>query len=550
MPVKTSPYRFGSLETLEPRMLLSINPTGVEQLTLELINRFREDPQADLSRMVSSFASPARSDDPDIDLALRFFRVNGFTLAQQFSSVSAAPPLAFNAALNDAAKDHSRLLRTNDSQSHQEPGEPSLGARVTNAGYNNWTNLGENVYSFADSLWHGHAGFVIDWGNTASGIQDPPGHRNTLLNSVYKEVGIGIVRDTDPNTSVGEYIITQDFGNRSSLNQAYLLGVVYDDTDNDEFYSVGEGFNNLTVTARGLDGQGTFQTQTFSSGGYQINLPNGRYEVTFADARLNETVVQNVTLNGDNVKLDVEQPDAVPAQVQVQIGNKTDPAAVGFGLRHVNGQTFRRTFTLTNTGGDTLKLRNFRTQGSNNKQFDYILNLTDANGDPTSLTGTNLEPGQSATLVATFDPSRTGRRDADLVFATNSQGRWSPTKIRFKGEGELAGNTVATAFNLGTLVDNTPARATDSVSNLDRSDLYRFTLDQTRNVKAVLSRLDGNADLRVFDSGLNLLGQSRNIGLFNERVDLLLGPGTYYIQVVRPQTTFNARFNLRVVASP
>ena len=41
-------------------------------------------------------------------------------------------------------------------QSHQVPGEPGLGQRLTNAGYA-YENAAENIYAFAKSVFHAHA---------------------------------------------------------------------------------------------------------------------------------------------------------------------------------------------------------------------------------------------------------------------------------------------------------------------------------------------------------------------------------------------------------
>ena len=54
-----------------------------------------------------------------------------------------------------------------------------------------------NVYAYAESVIHTHAGFAIDWGGdpddpNTTGIQNPPGHRDSMMSGSFREVGIRI----------------------------------------------------------------------------------------------------------------------------------------------------------------------------------------------------------------------------------------------------------------------------------------------------------------------------------------------------------------------
>ena len=133
----TSSSRAGSglgLEQLEPRVLLAFDPTGIEQELFQLVNRFRSDPQGELSRLVNKL-SPASSLDPYINEQLAYWKVDGSVLASQFKSLASVPPLAWSEALYDAAHDHNLAMLANDGQQHQFPGEPDPGTRMTNSGY-------------------------------------------------------------------------------------------------------------------------------------------------------------------------------------------------------------------------------------------------------------------------------------------------------------------------------------------------------------------------------------------------------------------------------
>lgn len=284
-------------------------PSNEEQLTLELINRFRLDPDGEYARLVGKQAN--------VDFAISFFGVTLSALQTQLAALSPVAPLAWNSALNDSATTHSQLMINANSQSHNLPGEPSLGQRFENAGYTGYQLIGENIYYESQDVFYGHAGFIIDWGyddvdnnganpnwqTAGDGIQDPPGHRNSLINSTFTEIGIGII----PNN--GTLSTTHHLGHRFAY-QAQFVGVVIDDADNDDFYDVGEGLGGVTVTL--TSGGSTFTTTTWSSGGYQIAVPNGTYTITFSGGGLSAPIVRTATLAGANVKVDANADD-VPA---------------------------------------------------------------------------------------------------------------------------------------------------------------------------------------------------------------------------------------------
>ena len=261
---------------------------------LELTNRFRSDPQGELANLVN-FSSPGvwdsnKSNDPSIAFALNFFGTSASDLATQFSSLTAAPPLAWNSALNVSATNYSNLMVTADQQAHSLDGL-SLDQRIVNGGYSaNWLNAGENLFASAQSPFHAHAAFVIDWGDgngaTAgygNGIQSPAGHRDLLLNASMKEIGIGFQSIAIPGTNttaIGPYVVTEHlasqfrFDGTNYVSDAILTGSVFQDTLlADAFYTPGEGlagkeidiYNNTTgiLVASGFSN---------SAGGFNITL--------------------------------------------------------------------------------------------------------------------------------------------------------------------------------------------------------------------------------------------------------------------------------------
>ncbi len=310
-----------------------VQPTAQEQYMLELTNRMRINPADELDILINS-------SDADVNRAIDFFNVDLGVLATQWSSLTPAQPLAWSNQLHDAANDHGLLMIQEDQQSHQLPGELGLGQRITNAGYN-WSTVGENVFAFAESVFHGHAGFAIDWGNTPTGIQNPAGHRNSIMNNNFREVGISIIPENDPSTDVGPLVITQNFGNRFSFGNSWLLGVAFDDqTLDDDFYTPGEGLAGINVTAVNLATNQSFNTTTWNSGGYQLQLPDGTYQISFSgdwdNDGQNDTATEQVTIGSENFKLDLNT-DELSSNNQptpgddVLMGTATDDVINGLG---------------------------------------------------------------------------------------------------------------------------------------------------------------------------------------------------------------------------
>ena len=111
-------------------------PSDEEQLLLELINRLRADPEGEFERLTGADALPG------VIAAMNFFGVSLSALEAQLAAYASVAPLAWNGNLADAADFHNQAMIDADMQTHQAPGEPSLGQRATDAGYN-WSTIGD-----------------------------------------------------------------------------------------------------------------------------------------------------------------------------------------------------------------------------------------------------------------------------------------------------------------------------------------------------------------------------------------------------------------------
>ena len=216
-----------TLEALEPRLLLTLEPTGPEQELLERINHFRVNPAGEFARLVSS-TNPVTSPIPGVADALNYYHVNLNQLQNELNALTPVPPLAWNSALSDAADGHNQKMIAANSQSHQLPGEDPFWVRDQNAGYTGWSGGSENIFAFATSVAYAHAAFVVDWApGTPDGMLNPRGHRNNTMSTQVREVGLSVTPHPKPDPSsndVGPLVTTEDFGNRTTLTQPYLLG--------------------------------------------------------------------------------------------------------------------------------------------------------------------------------------------------------------------------------------------------------------------------------------------------------------------------------------
>lgn len=89
--------------------------------------------------------------------------------------------LKMHRALRKAARRHSDKMADAGVLSHQLPGEPSVGTRITRAGYTGWTDIGENIgYGFETP-----SEVMAEWMTSGD-------HRRNILNCRFKHIGVGL----------------------------------------------------------------------------------------------------------------------------------------------------------------------------------------------------------------------------------------------------------------------------------------------------------------------------------------------------------------------
>lgn len=267
-----------------------LNP--YEQYLLELINRARSDPGAEAARL-------------------------GISLNQGLAPGSiqdtAKQPLAANEFLNDAAADHSAWMLSANIFSHTGQGGSSAGDRIEDAGYTNWRTWGENI-SYRGG---GNVQSVSVVEGHHDGLFNSAGHRRNLLNDNFTEIGLG--QEYGRFNNFNASMLTQNFA--SDRGDPFLLGVVFDDRDGDDFFDPGEELTDVRVA---VSGHGA--TRTGDGGGYEIRIDgSGTFSVTFSGGGLEGSVTRTVQIGAENVKLDLNIDDIVTVTPPAPLSPQADP---------------------------------------------------------------------------------------------------------------------------------------------------------------------------------------------------------------------------------
>lgn len=280
------------------------DPTNDEQYMLELINRARANPTEEGIRLMDT-------DDQSVQFAYQFFNINKAATKAAFATYPQRPPLVFHPALTTAARNHTADMIQHNFQGHVSSNGDQLNQRYQKVGYQSQGMFGENVAAYSNSVWHGHCGLNVDWGEQN---QIELGHRENIMNFknyVYTEIGIGITRTNGglQQGTVGPYVVTQTFGMRAVR---YITGVVYNDANRNGFYDPGEGLAGVEVKPN----RGTHYAVTSASGGYAFPFTgNGAVTITASGGELAAPMTATVTFDGNNLKVDFAPASSAPSPV-------------------------------------------------------------------------------------------------------------------------------------------------------------------------------------------------------------------------------------------
>lgn len=323
-PIRATRTRILQGESLEPRRLLTVSMSDYEQLVLELVNQARANPLAEVARntKISSLNQ-------------------GLNAGTGTISSSPKQPLAAVQSLVNAAGAHSQDMLNFNYFSHTGRNGSSPTTRAQAQGYAN--GVGENIG------WSGSTG-SINFDQQTRAIHEnlfaSPGHRLNIMQPSYEEIGTGVrFGSFTSNRTYNAAMVTEAFGSRSG--DSYITGVVYEDggTIDDDFYSIGEGLENVLIRAVNVNG-GTYSTTSGPSGGYNLAVPAGSYTVT----AVGQNMSFNTTIASINVKVDFDTSQAPPVVTAPISSPGDDLVALNAGEEFWLGRSAGSTFDTSSYG--------------------------------------------------------------------------------------------------------------------------------------------------------------------------------------------------------
>ncbi len=463
---------------LEARQLLAAAiPSTYDQYMVELINLARANPTA-----------YAQSLGINLNEGLAPGRISG----------DAKAPIAINPFLTDAAQKHSQWMEANDRFSHAGAGGSSYRQRMEAAGYVFHTGAiwGENIalelksqpINLTDATKSMQEKLFRDT-NTAGRW-----HRLNILEPRFREIGVGV--DSGNYVYNGKTyhaaLSTQDFA--KSGGQVFLTGVAYSDTVlRNSFYTPGEGLGGVSIRAV-KDGTGeTYTTATWTSGGYSLALPAGKYSVFVSGGNIGASqFYPSVTIGTENVKFDFKKGTVARAPEIAVTGNTkhiahkstaTSPTNyTDFGSINVSQGQLTRPFRILNLGNVDLRMTSanrVHVVGPNRTDF------TVAQYPDTSVPG-----GNGTTFKIKFDPSGAGLRTATIrVWSNDADERpfefavvgtgvvVTPARyaLAFSPVNAIDGSTTAVVHQRDRVVPNVSSFDGEMVSALRTHDVDRLS---------------------------------------------------------------------------
>jgi uncharacterized protein YkwD len=155
-------------------------------------------------------ARPASPGGSPVPAGASAAAVQVLAVINQARAQAGLPAYTLSAGLDRSAAAHTARMAAGCGLSHQCPGEPSLGVRETAAGVR-WTAAGENIGDGGPEPATASAITQLAVTLTQDMLSEKPpadAHRRSILSSVYRHIGIAVVRDRN-----GTVWLTQDFSN-------------------------------------------------------------------------------------------------------------------------------------------------------------------------------------------------------------------------------------------------------------------------------------------------------------------------------------------------
>lgn len=259
------------------------DPNGEEQELIELVQRARRDPRAEAARLNARHGT-----------------------ALDFSGYPARPALSANGFLAQAAGAHGNDMATRGYYAHANPEGVSANGRILATIYDLHTLFGTDpAVNLTENIAKGTGQAPGNSLKTPQGVHDTlmidagvagTKHRQLLLGAGsyarYREIGVSYLHRGPSDYVVEEVAFT-------NTDRPFVLGVAYDDRDNDGVCRAGEGTPGTPVILSHASGF-TISTSTRSAGGFSFEV--------FVDDDFTLTIggrTAPVTVRAGTVKVDL-----------------------------------------------------------------------------------------------------------------------------------------------------------------------------------------------------------------------------------------------------
>jgi uncharacterized protein YkwD len=313
-------------------------PTNYEQYQLELVNAARANPSDEAARL-----------GIDLNEGLTEGRI----------STDAKQPLAFHPLLLQTARGHSDWMLNTNTFSHTGSSGSTPTERAAGNGYD--FGVAENIAYVSTSATLDLNASTFE---THDNLFKSSGHRTNLMDPSYSVVGLGL--RTGLFSSLNALMVTQNFssGGDSADSGPFLLGVVYDDKNDNGVYDPGEGLEGVRVEPS----YGGYHAITSASGGYAVPLPpNDSYNEDVPVPLAVETSTwEQVRPYDEAFRLEkISSATVMDLQVAFSVGNLQDssqvqtailkPTRINYKLKGTDGYYYQRTMVSSFNVKEDLK---------------------------------------------------------------------------------------------------------------------------------------------------------------------------------------------------
>jgi hypothetical protein len=479
--------------------------TSAEQLMLELINRARMDPDAEVTRIAQELNVPFTSLNQFIQTT-----ENGYPITSTPKQV-----LAGNNTLTGVAEAHSSAMSRSQTMSHSglaDGGQPW--DRIAAAGYSqnplsfyrdeniqveaNSAALTQNEIATLVKLNHDD----LFYDDPTKEFGDPGGHRLAMLDDNMREIGVGVVTGT--YAGYNAVYVTEEFG--VSGTSSFLTGAVYNDANGNNFYDLNEGVQGVTATVTTTGGTLVGSDTTGSGGGWSVSEPGGTYNVTFTGAGLAAGGVSATVAGGNlNAKVDLVNGNEIFSNANTTLGGGAKELHL-LGIGNINGTGNALDNVLYGTKGnnvidggigtDTVVYSGNKASYTITSNADGSTTVSGPEGTDTLISIENIKFADQTYSVPSANPGSVSINDVSITEGNSGTQLMTFTVTR-------SGGTAAFDVNYATQ-DGTATAADNDYASVPATALHFNAGDTTKTVSVAINgdtKVEGNETFNVLLSG-------------------------------------------------